>query len=84
MCFYLIVMLCQLYSAIYCFHGPLMSVELQPQCPMSHVRVLGQNRYWTHIMEGTKKSIFLEIKHHLLKFKETEVGWQACGYLRRS
>lgn len=53
---------------------PLVSVERQPQCPLFGPRGV----------EWTKRCIFLEIKHHLLKFKATEVGWQACGYLRRS
>lgn len=49
-----------------------------------HICSLSVLCHWTHRVEWPKKSIFLEMKHHLLKFKETEVGWQAWCYLRRS
>lgn len=67
--------------AVYrCCHGvhSYLCASLQSQCPLS------LSRHWTHRVQWPKKSIFLEMKHHLLKFKETEVGWQPCCYLRRS
>lgn len=71
-CFYSVMMLCPIPVFFAAFMERL-HVELQPQC--SNVS--------EQIVEWKKESIFLEKQHYLLKFNKTEVGWQACGYLRR-